>query len=273
MSRLAQQARSLSPGQASSRRLALVVVFGALNGGAWAASIGAMGGMETGTRFSVGSFGFFVVLWVLMMAAMMFPSVWPAVGMYGRMNRRQASARTHSFVHSATFVAGYVSSWLAYGLLAFGALAIARAAGIDGLTGEELARYVVAPVALAGALYQLAPLKQACLRQCRGPFSFFLTRWREGTRGALVMGARHGLFCVGCCWMLMVVLLAVGVMNVAWMVMVSLAIAAEKLAPARWARPASGLLAAGLVALAVVALIKPVWLPGVRGMAPGGMTP
>jgi predicted metal-binding membrane protein len=94
--------------------------------------------------------------------------------------------------------------------------------------------------------------------------------WREGARGALVMGARHGGYCVGCCWMLMVVLLALGVMSVTWMAAAALAIASEKLAPAGWVRPASGLLAAGLVALALVALVKPSLLPGV-GPGMGGM--
>jgi predicted metal-binding membrane protein len=226
--------------------------------------------MDMGGRFSVGSFGSFVVLWVLMMAAMMFPSVWPAVAMYGLVIRRRASAGAHALACSAAFVAGYLGSWTAFGLGAFGLLAFARTAGLDALSGVELARYVVAPVALAAALYQVAPFKQACLSHCRGPLSFFLEHWRDGARGALVMGARHGAYCVGCCWMLMLVLLALGVMSVTWMVVVSVAIAVEKLAPAGWARRASGLLTAGLAVLALVAFVRPSWLPGVGGMG-GGM--
>lgn len=256
--------------QASKRRVATAIVLGFLTVGAWSASVATKDGMNMGSRFSVGSLGFFVVLWVLMMAAMMFPSVWPAVEIYGLVIRRRASAGAHSFARSATFVAGYVGSWTAFGLSAFALLAVARTAGLDTLSTEELARYVVAPVALAGALYQVAPIKQACLRHCRGPLSFFLEHWREGTRGALVMGARHGAYCVGCCWMLMLVLLALGVMSMTWMAVVAFAIAVEKLAPAGWARLASGVLTAGLAALALVALMKPAWLPGVGGMGGGG---
>jgi predicted metal-binding membrane protein len=256
--------------QPSRRRVATALVLGCLAVGAWSATIDTMSGMEMGGRFSVGSLGFFVVLWVLMMAAMMFPSAWPAVAVYGLVVRRRASVRAHSLMHIVTFVAGYVASWIGFGLGAFGLLAAARAIGLESLSGEELARYVVAPVALAGALYQLAPFKQICLRHCRGPLGFFFEHWREGPRGALAMGSRHGMYCIGCCWMLMLVLLALGVMSVAWMAVVSLAIAIEKLAPARWARPASGVLTTGLAALALVALLKPAWLPAVDGMGDGG---
>lgn len=277
MSRLTHQGRAVpvravAPGtwHGSKRRLAAAVVFGCLSVGAWLASVGAVSGMEMGSRFSVGSLGFFVVLWVMMMAAMMFPSVWPAVAMYGLVVRRRVSTGAHPVVYSAMFVAGYLASWAAFGLLAFGLLAIGRAVGLDSLPAAELSRYVVGPVCLAGALYQLVPLKQACLRHCRGPLSFFLEHWRDGTRGALVMGARHGVYCVGCCWMLMLVLLALGVMSIAWMVVVSFAIAVEKLVPATWARFASGLVVVGLASLALVALVKPTWLPGVDGMGRGG---
>jgi predicted metal-binding membrane protein len=238
--------------QASRRRVVAAVVVGCLTVGAWLASVGAMQGMEMGGRFSVGSFGFFVVLWVLMMAAMMFPSVWPAIAVYGMVVRRRAAAGAHSLGRSAAFVAGYIGVWAAFGLYAFALLAVARASGLDSLSPAELARYVVAPVALAGAVYQVAPFKQSCLRQCRGPLHFFLEHWRDGARGALVMGARHGAYCIGCCWMLMLVLLALGVMSVASMVVVSIAIAVEKLA-----------------ALALVALVKPLWLPGVGGSGGG----
>jgi predicted metal-binding membrane protein len=229
-----------------------------------------MNGMDMGGRFSVGSLGFFVALWVLMMAAMMFPSVWPAVAMYGAIARRRASAGAQSVGRSATFVAGYLTSWTVFGLAGFGLLALARTAGLDSLSDTELARYVVAPAALAAALYQVVPFKQACLRHCRGPLSFFLGHWRDGASGALVMGSRHGAYCVGCCWMLMLVLLALGVMSITWMAVVSVGIAVEKLAPAGWARLASGVLTVGLALLALVALVRPSWLPGVDRMGGGG---
>jgi predicted metal-binding membrane protein len=258
-------ALNISP--TSRRRAATAAVLGCLAAGAWFASLDRMGGAAMAGRFSVGSLGFFVVLWVLMMAAMMFPSAWPAVALYGLVVRRRTSAGVNAFGRSLAFVAGYIGSWAAFGLAVFGLLALARAAGLDTLSGVELSRYVVAPVALAGALYQLAPFKQVCLRHCRGPLSFFMGYWRDGVRGAVAMGARHGAYCVGCCWMLMLVLLALGVMSVTWMAGVSIAIAVEKLTPAAWARLATGLLTAGLVALSVVAAGKPSWLPGMAEMS------
>ena len=254
----------------SRRRAAVAAVLGGLAVAAWAATADRMNGMDLGGHFTVGSFGFFVGLWVVMMAAMMFPSVWPAVAMFGLVVRRRVSAGTSTFGRSTSFVAGYLASWTIFGLVAFALLALARGTGLDALSDTELARYVVAPVALAAALYQVVPFKQACLQNCRGPLSFFLSHWRDGARGAFAMGSRHGAYCVGCCWMLMVVLLAVGVMSVAWMAVVSLAIAIEKLAPPRWSRFASGALAAGLATLALVALVRPSWLPGLGDM--GGMT-
>jgi predicted metal-binding membrane protein len=251
---------------ASPRRVATAVVLGGLAVGAWFASLDRMDGMMGG-RFTVGSLGFFVVLWVLMMSAMMFPSAWPALAVYGLVVRRRDAGGAHQLPRSAAFVAGYIGAWTAFGLAAFGLLAAARAAGLDTMSSTELTRYAVAPAALAGALYQLAPFKQVCLRHCRGPLSFFLGHWRDGAGGALAMGSRHGAYCVGCCWMLMLVLLALGVMSVTWMAVVSAAIAVEKLAPAAWTRLASGLLTAGLVVLAVVAAARPSWLPGVGGMS------
>jgi len=262
---------SFTPTPVAARRVVAAVVLGALAVGAWFASVDRMQGMDMGgSRFTVGSFGFFVVLWVLMMAAMMFPSVWPAVAMYSLVLRRRAAARPR-LLEPGTFVAGYLVSWTIFGLAAFGLLAIARRSGLDTLSTDHLARYGVAPVAFAAAVYQVVPLKRVCLKHCRGPLSFFIQHWRSGSRGALTMGIRHGSYCVGCCWLLMLVLLALGVMSITWMVVVSVAIAVEKLTPVRFAVLGSGLLTAGLLALGIVALARPSWLPGIdRGMGMSG---
>lgn len=220
--------------QLSRRRAATAVVLGGLALAAWLATANRMSRMDLGGHFTVGSFGFFVALWVVMMAAMMFPSVWPAVTMFGLVASRRSSAATGTIGRLTWFVLGYLASWTIFGLAAFALLALARGTGLDELSDTELARYVVAPVALGAALYQVVPFKQRCLRNCRGPLSFFLAHWRDGRRGALTMGSRHGAYCVGCCRMLMVVLLAVGVMSLAWMAVVSLAIAIEKLTPPVW---------------------------------------
>ena len=254
------------------RRIATATVLGVLAVVAWVASVRQMNGMGMDDRFSVGSFGFFVGLWVVMMAAMMFPSVWPTLSLYGTIMRNRATTGARAGVASGAFVVGYLASWTAYGLLAFGALEIASRSGLGGLSDVELARHVVAPVAFAAALYQLAPLKQACLRHCRGPFSFLLAHWRDGLAGAVRMGAFHGGYCVGCCWMLMLVLLAAGLMSVTWMAIVSVAIAVEKLTPIRSTWLPSTLLGVGLAALGLLALIRPTLLPGVYGMG-GSMQP
>ena len=147
------------------RRVASALVLTGLAVAAWAASAGQMSGMEMGGRFTVGTLGFFVTLWVVMMAAMMFPSVWPSVAMFGLIARRRVSEGTGTLGRSTSFVVGYLAAWTIFGLIAFALLALARGAGLDGLSDTELARYVVAPVALAAAAYQFVPFKQACLRK------------------------------------------------------------------------------------------------------------
>ena len=158
---------------------------------------------------------------------------------------------------SAMFVAGYLASWTAVGLVAFGVLAAARTAGLDTLSDAQVARLVVAPVAFAGALYQATPLKRACLRHCRGPLSFFMEHWRQGPRGALTMGARHGAYCVGCCWMLMAIMFVVGIMSLAWMLILTAVMLTEKL-PAvgeRFGRAVGGIaIVAGILFIAVAYL-------------------
>jgi predicted metal-binding membrane protein len=256
------------PGLTAStrRRLATAVVLSVLAVFAWIASIRQMNGTGMDSRFSVGTFGFFIGLWVVMMAAMMFPSVWPTVALYGTIARNRAAVGVRAGFASTTFVIAYLASWATYGVLAFGVLELASHSRLGDLSDEQLARYVVAPVALAAAIYELVPLKQACLRHCRSPFSFLLAHWRGGATGALQMGAIHGAYCVGCCWMLMLVLLALGMMSITWMAVVSVAIAVEKLAPRKFGRAASTVLTAGLLVLAVVALVRPSALPGVGGM-------
>jgi predicted metal-binding membrane protein len=165
-------------------------------------------------------------------------------------------------VQSATFLGGYLCCWVIVGIGAYWLLALARVAGVGSLRSAEVARYGVAPIALLAALYELTPLKRACLRHCRGPLAFFMSNWRDGVGGAFKMGAAHGVYCVGCCWMLMLVLLALGVMSVTWMAGISIAIAVEKLVPATLSRRADRLLIGGLVALGVIAIIRPAWLPG-----------
>jgi predicted metal-binding membrane protein len=242
---------------ASDRTRAMVLgLLIALAAVAWAATAVRMEGMESGPGMYPEELGFYVTTWVVMMAAMMFPSVWPAVGLYAGMQRgrrqRGMAAPTGS---TAAFVGGYLLTWTAAGLAAFGLLGAARSLGLDGLMWEGGGHWVAAGVIGLAAVYELTPLKDACLGHCRSPLGFLISSWREGRGGALRMGAGHGGWCVGCCWALMAALFALGLMSVAWMVVVAVLIATEKLLPWRWV--ATGAVTAVLLALAVAVAAAP----------------
>jgi predicted metal-binding membrane protein len=219
-----------------------------------------MDGMATGGRYALGAPVAFLGVWVLMMAAMMFPSVWPALVVHRRVLDRRAENGQIEPGRGAAFMSGYLLSWAAYGVLAFAVVAVVRGS-LSGISDPDLARYVVAPVALAAAVYQAVPLKRFCLKHCRTPMFWLAQHWREGIGGSLRMGVEHGGFCVGCCWLLMALMVAVGAMNIAWMALMAAAIALEKLLPIpTWV--ASGVIAAGFLVVAVVAIADPSLLPG-----------
>ena len=185
---------------------------------AWTVAMAAMPGCHM-----VG-LGSFLVMWTVMMAAMMFPAVIPVVLAYKGLTRLRAG---RPLVAAAGFVAGYLVVWGALGVPARALLAAA-----DHVVGSApwTARAAGAVLVVCG-LFQLTPLKDACLRHCRAPHLFLGHHWRDGALGALVVGAHHGLYCAGCCASLMIVLLVVGVMNVAWMVGLSALIYLEKVLP------------------------------------------
>jgi predicted metal-binding membrane protein len=159
----------------------------------------AMRGMDA--MDGVGTFGFFCWLWIAMSAAMMLPSLVPAVSLVAHLGRS-----------STAFVVGYFAVWAATGVAAYGA---ARA-----LAGTS--RFLVAGAILAAAAYQATPLKDACLRRCRNPLGLL------GRRGALGSGLEHGVVCLGCCWALMLAMLALGAGSLLWMAAVAAAIFVEK---------------------------------------------
>jgi predicted metal-binding membrane protein len=239
--------------------LALLAVAGACWW--WAATH--MAGMDDGPWSALGSPGWFIATWTVMMAAMMFPSVSPTVALYARMTRAATP------VLPAVFTAGYLLVWVASGGLAL-ALADSMATIAGGvLAWDRAGRALTIATLLLAALYEFTPLKNACLGKCRSPLGFLLGTWRQGARGALLMGAKLGAWCLGCCWALMAALFALGVMNIAWMAAVSVLIALEKLLP--WRRAATYVTAAVLVAVAAVALIAPNALPGTAPAAPASM--
>jgi predicted metal-binding membrane protein len=244
----------LAPAFAAVRtRLALVAALFALAAVAWWSTADRMQGMDDGPWTGLGTFGWFLGAWVVMMAAMMFPSVAPTVALYSRMTSER------SRLLPLAFTGGYLVTWAAAGALAFAAAVIG-----DRLTGDVLAwdragRWVGGATLIVAAVYELTPLKDACLGRCRSPLGYLLGSWREGWAGALRMGMGHGAWCVGCCWALMASLFALGVMSIAWMAFVAGLIAAEKLLP--WRRVATYGTAAILLAIGVVLLVAPDAMP------------
>jgi predicted metal-binding membrane protein len=237
---------------------------------AWAVSDLRMSGMDSGPGSPLGTFSFFLITWVVMMTAMMFPSVGPMVAMYvsiHRGRRRKAMAAEQGAV--AFFVAGYLLVWTTAGVLAYlGVKAGARLGG-SSVTWAHGGRWIAAGILFGAAVYEVTPLKQACLTRCRSPLSFVLTSWRSGRIGALQMGVRHGAWCLGCCWALMAALFALGVMSLAWMAVIGALIAIEKLLP--WRRFGVGATTAVLLTLAAGVAFAPEHVPGLT--LPGhGMT-
>ncbi len=228
---------------------------------AWLVTDNRMGGMESVPGMDLGGLGFYVTVWVAMMAAMMFPSVAPTVLMYDRL-RAGHRTRGKGAAPDATalFVAGYLCVWTAAGLGAYGLFELVRALDPAFLAWDEAGRYVTGGVIVAAAVYQLTPLKQACLVKCRSPMMFLAERWRHGRAGGLELGLRHGGWCLGCCWALMAALFAVGVMSIGWMALIAAFIAGEKLLP--WPAAARRTVAVLLLALGLGVAFVPADVPG-----------
>ena len=228
-------------------RLGIVALLFVLAAIGWWSTVDRMRGMDEGPWTALGAFGWFLGVWVVMMAAMMFPSLTPTVALYSRMTRDR--------IAPLVFTGGYLVAWAAAGVAAF---AIARGAG-DVLAWDRAGRWLAGTTLIVAAAYELTPLKHACLSKCRSPLGFLLGAWREGRVGALQMGARHGAWCIGCCWALMASLLALGVMSVAWMAFVAALIALEKTLP--WRRVATYTTAGLLLALGLLILVAPDAVP------------
>jgi predicted metal-binding membrane protein len=245
----------LAPAFAAARtRLGLVALLFVLAGLAWWWTAERMQGMDEGPWTGLGALGWFLGVWVVMMAAMMFPSVAPTVALYSRM----AVERTP--LPSLLFAGGYLVTWAGAGLVAFGVAVGGGALAGDVLSWDRGGRWVAGATLVVAAVYELTPLKDVCLGKCRSPLGFLLGSWRGGPSGAVWMGTKHGAWCVGCCWALMLSLFALGVMSLVWMAFVAGLIAVEKTLP--WRRVATYGTAALLLVLGVMLLAAPDAMPG-----------
>ncbi len=248
-------------------RLGLVALLLALAGVGWWWTVERMQGMDGGPWTGLGTLAWFLGIWVVMMGAMMFPSLSPTVALYSRMSRERSP------LSPLIFTVGYLAIWGAIGALAFGiAVAGGRVTG-DVLAWNRAGRWVAGGTLLVAAVYELTPLKDVCLGKCRSPLGFLLGTWRDGWAGALQMGAKNGAWCIGCCWALMASLFALGVMSIIWMAFVAALIAIEKTVP--WRRVAVYGTAAVLLALGVLLLVAPDAVPGltIPGQSPMEMDP
>jgi predicted metal-binding membrane protein len=183
---------------------------------------------------------FVLVMWAVMMAAMMLPSAAPMILLYGTIARRR-ERQGDMAVGAGTFGLGYIVVWAAFSLVAvalqFGLHHAALLSPMMSMTSKSVAGAVL----IVAGVYQWTPLKQACLRRCRSPLEFLMTERREGHGGAFIMGLRHGAYCLGCCWMLMLLLFVGGIMNTAWIAGIAAFVLIEKIAPAgQWIGRAAG---------------------------------
>lgn len=243
------------------RAAVLVAVLLALAAASWVVTAIQMRGMDMGHWTDPGPLGFFLTTWVVMLAAMMFPSVLPMVIAYARIHtRRREQGRLAPPGGTAVFLAGYLIAWTLFGVVAFALYAAITSLVPDAFSSDRAGRYLAAGVILAAAVYQLTKPKDVCLSKCRTPMDFILKRMRYGYSGALRMGVEHGAWCVGCCWALMVALFALGVMSIGWMALVGAFIAVEKMLP--WKRLANRSVAVALAVVALGVALPPGSVPG-----------
>ncbi len=246
--------QSLLRGPAPRERVPLLVALGLVVTLAWGYLLYMGWGMEhmdvgmdmaimpRMTQWAAPDLALVFLMWAIMMMAMMLPSAAPMILIFAAVDWQRQGARAHG-LRVWAFVAGYVTVWTAFSLLAtllqWGLLE-ARLVSPMMRTSSPLLGGVLL---IAAGAYQFTPLKRACLAACRSPLAFILGQWRAGTTGAFAMGLHQGTYCVGCCWVLMALLFVLGVMNVLWIAALAAFVLAEKSLPgARWLGSASGAL-------------------------------
>lgn len=225
--------------------------------GVGAVTSAGMSGMDM-AGWTWSGFVTFLVVWAVMMAAMMFPAVAPLLLMHRSMAARGGAGSAATWA----FATGYLLVWTLVGATTWALVQV----GVElGSRLGSAGRGTVAPIALGTTLvvagvYQFTPIKRTCLRQCQSPIGFLMTRWQPGYRGAVRMGMTHGLYCLGCCWALFAVLVAAGVMSIAWMLLLTVIVFAEKVfRPGIWGQRLIGASFAALGLLVAVSAIDMPW--------------
>jgi predicted metal-binding membrane protein len=168
------------------------------------------------------------LMWLVMMIAMMTPSVSPLILVFARINR-QRKQQDHPFVNAAFLMTGYFLAWAAFSLVATMLQWLLQQKSLlspDMITTSKIFGSIVL---IVSGIFQFTPLKQVCLAHCRSPLDFVLQHWKEGKQGALRMGIENGFYCLGCCWMLMVLLFVTGIMNLLWVSIIALFVLVEKI--------------------------------------------
>ncbi len=245
------------------RKLILGVLL-ILAAASWAVLIwqsAAMNSQAMGMGLTMGmSTGLFIAIWVVMMIAMMFPTAAPMILMFTTVyaGKKQTS---QAFVPTWVFVSAYLLIWTLFGLVAY-----PLALGAEQLAGQSMWLMNNAPriggtLLMVAGLYQLSPLKHRCLAKCRTPLQFILGSWHDGYGGTLRMGLEHGAYCLGCCWLLFVILFPLGVMNIAVMALLTVLIYAEK--SFLIGRQISQIAGVALIVYGVIVIFVPAALPGV----------
>ncbi len=192
------------------------------------------------------------IMWGVMMVAMMLPGAAPAILLYNTVSQRQR-ARGGTGGSMPLFTVGYVAVWIGFSIVATVLQWGVHDASLATPGGMQAVPWLGGAILVAAGVYRWSPLKQACLRHCRSPLDFVLTRWRRGRRGALAMGLEHGAFCLGCCWALMLLLFVGGVMNLLWVAAIAVFVLLEKTLPR--SRPIATVTGTVLVVAGIAVLI------------------
>lgn len=186
--------------------------------------------MPTMLQWSTADVVFMFIMWSLMMFAMMLPSVTPTVMIFGRVReKRKVTGRIYA--PTGAFVSGYLLVWVGFSLLATSANWLLHTGGSMSSMMGKVGPLTGGLFLIVAGAFQWTPLKNACLEHCRSPMSFLMQHWREGNSGATLMGLHHGIYCLGCCWLMMLLLFVLGVMNLPWVAVLTIVVLAEKIIP------------------------------------------